>query len=158
MAYFYREAVRRQKLEGGPPPVESEYRYGGPKPHSRETAIVMLADAVEGATRSQADRSASKIGQTVRDILMNRLLDGQLDKSGLTLTDLHTVEETLTKTLLSVYHGRVPYPTGRRIGEVLPPAPPKGKDAGLVAGGGAVGGPADRGAISGTAGSPPSAS
>ena len=51
---------------------------------------------------------------------MNRLLDGQLDRSGLTLTDLHTVEETLTKTLLSVYHGRVPYPTGHRTGE--PPA------------------------------------
>jgi cyclic-di-AMP phosphodiesterase PgpH len=117
MSYFYREAVRRQKAEGGPVPIEAEYRYPGPKPRSRETALVMLADAVEGATRSQPDRSAAKIAETVHEIVMNRLLDGQLDRSGLTLTDLRTVEETLTKTLLSVYHGRVPYPTGRRSGD-----------------------------------------
>ena len=60
MAYFWREAVRRQKAEGGPVPRESDYRYAGPKPRSRETALVMLADAVEGATRSQDDRSAAK--------------------------------------------------------------------------------------------------
>ena len=96
-----------------PPPV----RYPGPKPRSAETALVMLADAVEGATRSLPERTAPKIGETVHGIVMNRLLDGQLDRSGLTLTDLHTVEETLTKTLLSVYHGRIPYGAVRRSGE-----------------------------------------
>jgi cyclic-di-AMP phosphodiesterase PgpH len=129
MSYFWREAVRRQKAEGGPLPQESDYRYDGPKPRSRETALVMLADAVEGATRSQPDRSSAKVAETVRQILMNRLLDGQLDRSGLTLTDLHTAEETLTKTLLSVYHGRVPYPTGHRAGETPAPTPEKDKDA-----------------------------
>jgi cyclic-di-AMP phosphodiesterase PgpH len=158
ITYFYREAVRRQKAEGGVPPVESEYRYAGPKPRSRETALVMLADAVEGATRSQADRSATRIGQTVHDILMSRLLDGQLDKSGLTLTDLHTVEETLTKTLLSVYHGRIPYPTGRRAGEMPSAADAKDKDAGPGAGGGAPGGLPARGESSGLVGPPPSSS
>ncbi len=132
MAFFYREAVRRQKAEGGPVPLESDYRYPGPKPRSRETAIVMLADAVEGATRSQADRSTAKVTETVHEMLMNRLLDGQLDQSGLTLTDLHTVEETLTKTLLSVYHRRVPYPTGHRAGQ-SPAAPAPRRTPGVAA-------------------------
>ena len=143
MKFFYREAGRLASAAGQPAPDESEFRYGGPKPRSPETAIVMLADAVEGATRSQTDRSAAKIGQTVHDLLMNRLLDGQLDKSGLTLTDLHTIEETLTKTLLSVYHGRVPYPTGRRGNEVSVPAP-KGKEPSSGAGGGSAAAAAPR--------------
>jgi putative nucleotidyltransferase with HDIG domain len=137
MKFFYREAVRLAAEAGQPAPAESEFRYGGPKPRSPETAIVMLADAVEGATRSLADRSAAKIGQTVHEIIMNRLLDGQLDRSGLTLTDLHTMEETLTKTLLSVYHGRVPYPTGRHDGPAAAPAP-KPKDPAAGAGGGST--------------------
>jgi putative nucleotidyltransferase with HDIG domain len=135
MAFFYREAQRQASASGGPPPQESEFRYAGPKPRSPETALVMLADAVEGATRSQTDRSADQIGRTVHDIVMNRLLDGQLDRSGLTLTDLRTAEETLTKTLLSVYHGRVPYPTGRHAGD-RPDAAPKDKAAPTGAGGG----------------------
>ena len=114
LEFFYRQAVRKAAAGGGPPPDELEYRYPGPKPRSRETAIVMLADAVEGATRSQADRSAPKVQATVHEIVMKRLLDGQLDTSGLTLTDLKTIEETLTKTLLSVYHGRIAYPADRR--------------------------------------------
>jgi len=117
MEYFYREAVRQAAQAKRDPPPESNYRYGGPKPRSRETAIVMLADAAEGLTRSLTDRSPPKVGTAVHDIVMKRLLDGQLDASGLTLTDLHAVEETLTKTLLSVYHARTVYPTDRRPAE-----------------------------------------
>jgi hypothetical protein len=115
--YFYREAVRQAAQAKRDPPPESNYRYPGPKPRSRETAIVMLADAAEGLTRSLADRSPPKVGAAVHDIIMKRLLDGQLDASGLTLTDLHAVEETLTKTLLSVYHARTVYPADRRPAE-----------------------------------------
>lgn len=110
MEFFYRDAERRAQAGGGPPPVEAEYRYPGPKPHSLETAIVMLADAAEGATRSLAEHTADKLQATVHEMVMKRLLDGQLDRSGLTLNDLHKIEGTLTKTLLSVYHGRVSYP------------------------------------------------
>ncbi|MCX5684711.1 MAG: HDIG domain-containing protein [Planctomycetota bacterium] len=117
MEYFYREAVRQAAQAKRDPPPESNYRYPGPKPRSRETAIVMLADAAEGLTRSLTDRSPPKVGAAVHDIVMKRLLDGQLDASGLTLTDLHTVEETLTKTLLSVYHARTVYPSDRRSAE-----------------------------------------
>jgi len=108
---------RRTPSAGLAPPEAPPVRYPGPKPRSPETALVMLADAVEGATRSLPERTAPKIGETVHGIVMNRLLDGQLDRSGLTLTDLRTVEETLTKTLLSVYHGRIPYGAVRRSGE-----------------------------------------
>jgi hypothetical protein len=117
MEYFYREAVRQAAQAKRDPPPESNFRYPGPKPRSRETAIVMLADAAEGITRSLAERSPPKVGAAVHDIVMKRLLDGQLDASGLTLTDLHAVEETLTKTLLSVYHVRTGYPADRRAGE-----------------------------------------
>jgi len=116
MEFFYRDAERRAQAGSGPPPVEAEYRYPGPKPHSLETAIVMLADAAEGATRSLTEHTADKLQATVHEMVMKRLLDGQLDRSGLTLNDLHKIEETLTKTLLSVYHGRVSYPPQAEAG------------------------------------------
>ncbi len=109
--YFYREAQRRHAAEGGEAPVEQDYRYPGPKPRSPETAIVMLADAVEGAARSLKDPTVPKIRATVHEMVMKRLLDGQLDSSSLTLSDLRTIEETLTKTLASAYHSRVSYPS-----------------------------------------------
>ena len=108
--YFFREAQRRHAEEGGEAPVEADYRYPGPKPRSPETAIVMLADTVEGTTRSLKEPTAPKIQATVHEMVMKRLLDGQLDSSGLTLSDLHRIEEALTKALASVYHGRMPYP------------------------------------------------
>lgn len=111
MEFFYHEAKQQAQGAGGDPPDESDYRYGGPKPRSPETAIVMLADAAEGATRSLKEQTATRIGTTVHDMMMKRLLDGQLDNCSLTLNDLHKIEETLTKTLLSVYHGRVSYPS-----------------------------------------------
>jgi len=74
---------------GGEAPLEADYRYPGPKPRSPETAIVMLADAVEGATRSLKEPTAPKIQTTVHKMIMKRLLDGQRDESGPILSDLH---------------------------------------------------------------------
>ena len=116
MEYFYHQACRQAEGTGQPPPDEDDYRYPGPKPRRPETAIVMLADAVEGATRSLKDRTAGKVKTAVHDMVMKRLLDGQLDDSGLTMNDLKRIEEALTKTLLSVYHGRIAYP-GQREAE-----------------------------------------
>jgi len=115
--YFYREAGRREEARGGEAPAEEDYRYPGPKPQSVETAIVMLADAVEGACRSHKEPTAAKIKATVHEMIMKRLLDSQLDSCGMTLSDLHRVEDTLTKTLLSVYHGRIPYPADKAAAE-----------------------------------------
>lgn len=120
MEFFYHQARQQAEANGEEPPAESDYRYPGPRPRSPETAIVMLADVVEGAARSLKERSANRIGATVRDMVMKRLLEGQLDESGLTLNDLHKIGETLTKTLLSVYHGRVSYPSQDEAGQAAP--------------------------------------
>jgi len=117
MEYFYHQASRQAEGIGEEPPDENDYRYPGPKPCRPETAIVMLADAVESATRSLKDRTAAKIKATVHDMVMKRLLDGQLDDSGLAMNDLNRIEEALTKTLLSVYHGRIAYPGQREAEE-----------------------------------------
>jgi hypothetical protein len=117
MEYFYHQACRQAEGTGQDPPDENDFRYPGPKPRRPETAIVMLADAVEGATRSLKDRTAGKIKATVHDMVMKRLLDGQLDDSGLTMNDLTRIEEALTKALLSVYHGRIQYPGQREAVE-----------------------------------------
>lgn len=93
-------------------PREIEYRYPGPRPHTKECAILMLCDAVESAARSMADPTPSRIDQTVRAIANKRLLDGQFDDSELTLRELNTIVESVSKTLAAIYHGRIAYPAG----------------------------------------------
>ncbi|HKB41442.1 MAG TPA: HDIG domain-containing protein [Gemmataceae bacterium] len=119
--YFYRAALRMQeetgnapaRQEGTPCPLEASFRYPGPKPQSREGGIVMLADAVESASRALPDPSPGSLRKLVRDLLMKRLLDGQFEESGLTLTELHVIEETLCKGLTGLYHSRIKYPDPR---------------------------------------------
>jgi putative nucleotidyltransferase with HDIG domain len=109
--YFYREAVRQQAdLGNGAAALEASFRYPGPKPLSRENGIVMLADAVESTSRALTDPTATSLRKLVHDLLMKRLLDGQFDDSGLTLTELHRIEESLSKSLIALYHTRIKYP------------------------------------------------
>jgi putative nucleotidyltransferase with HDIG domain len=120
--YFYREAVRMQEslgntpqvCDGQPHPLEATFRYPGPKPLSREAGIVMLADAVESSSRAMSGPTPGGLRKLVRDLLMKRLLDGQFDESGLTLTELHRVEESLVKGLTALYHSRIKYPEPER--------------------------------------------
>ena len=86
---------------------------------SKEAAIVMLADAVEGAVRSLAEVTTSKIGAVTHNMAMKRLQDGQFDDCDLTLKQLHEVEVAITKTLAGHCHGRIAYPTP-------PDQPPEG--------------------------------
>jgi membrane-associated HD superfamily phosphohydrolase len=72
---------------------------------------MMLADAVEGASRALVDPTPARIESLVRDIAKKRLLDGQFDQCGLTLRELGAVEDSLVKSLTAVYHGRVKYPS-----------------------------------------------
>lgn len=106
--YFYHEA-KKQKPESEQP-EEIEYRYPGPKPHTKEAAILMLCDAVESASRTMAEPTSSRIEQLVHKIATKRLMDGQFDECDITLMELHQVEQSLTKTLASIYHGRIAYP------------------------------------------------
>jgi cyclic-di-AMP phosphodiesterase PgpH len=88
-----------------------QYRYPGPKPRSREVAVVMLADAVESAARAMADPTASRLENLVHELAMKRLLDGQFDECDLTMRELELIERSLTKTMLGIYHGRIAYPS-----------------------------------------------
>lgn len=115
--YFYREALRQQESlgmgprnDGQPHPLEPTFRYPGPKPQSREAGIVMLSDSVESASRALAQPTPGSLRKLVHDLLMKRLLDGQFEESGLTLTELHVIEETLCKGLIALYHSRIKYP------------------------------------------------
>ncbi len=90
---------------------ESSYRYPGPKPQSIEAAVLMLADSVESASRALVEPTPSRIDNLVEDISLKKLLDGQFDECGLTLEQLRTIEDSLSKSLTAVYHGRVKYTT-----------------------------------------------
>jgi cyclic-di-AMP phosphodiesterase PgpH len=112
--YFYREAMRQQELSGnGATDLEPSFRYPGPKPQTRENGIVMLADAVESSSRALRDPAPSSLRKLVHDMLMKRLLDGQFEESGLTLTELHLIEESLCKSLIALYHSRIKYPEAK---------------------------------------------
>jgi cyclic-di-AMP phosphodiesterase PgpH len=112
--YFYGRASAEQKANDPDRPVdESSFRYPGPKPQTKEAAVLMLADAVESASRSLVEPAPARIESLVHDIAMKRLLDGQFNACGLTLQELHAIEESLIKSLIAVYHGRVKYPGQR---------------------------------------------
>jgi putative nucleotidyltransferase with HDIG domain len=106
MAFFYHKA-----LEMDPSIQEQDYRYPGPPPRSRETAIVMLADASEAASRSLAEPTPSRIRGLVKRIIDSRANEGQLDHCPLTLREVALIKESFVKVLAAVFHGRVPYPT-----------------------------------------------
>jgi membrane-associated HD superfamily phosphohydrolase len=109
--YFYRQANEKRNQDPDSAEVdESSFRYPGPKPQSKEAGVLMLADAVESASRALKEPTPSRIEGIVEDLAMKRLLDGQFDESGLTLEEVRKVGESLVKSLTAVYHGRVKYP------------------------------------------------
>ncbi|MBY0526512.1 MAG: HDIG domain-containing protein [Gemmataceae bacterium] len=108
--YFYREALRLQETSGYTGDLEATFRYPGPKPQDRENGIVMLADAVESSSRALREPTPSSLRKLVHDMLMKRLLDGQFEECGLTLTELHTIEKSLCISLIALYHARIKYP------------------------------------------------
>ena len=113
--YFYEEARRQAGDEPDYPtdPVESSFRYPGPRPRTRESGVMMLADAVESASRTLAEPTPKSLESLVHRVMLRRLLDGQFEESGLTLSDLHVIEESLTKSMIGIFHGRVTYPEQR---------------------------------------------
>jgi putative nucleotidyltransferase with HDIG domain len=113
--YFFNVARERQMKEsafkGEATPVsETEFRYPGPKPQTRETAILMVCDAVESITRSMPDHTPGRLETVVHQMVTKRLMDGQFSECDLTLKDLAIIEQSMVRTLAGVYHGRVSYP------------------------------------------------
>ena len=133
ITYFYRMASQKD------PKVDPNlFRYPGPKPQSRETAIVMLADSTEAMVRASADRSPERIDVIVEEVLAERLAEGELEECDLTLRDIRTIAESFKQTMRGVYHPRIEYPEptarerlalirrfrpGRRAPPPLPDAP-----------------------------------
>ncbi|WP_435015434.1 HD family phosphohydrolase [Tundrisphaera sp. TA3] len=112
--YFFHEATRRS---GGNPDgatvLEGAFRYPGPKPQSKEAALLMVSDAVESASRTLSEPTPARIEGLVRDLINKRLHDGQFDECGLTLREISEIRESLIKSLIGIYHGRVKYPEQR---------------------------------------------
>jgi putative nucleotidyltransferase with HDIG domain len=108
--YFYREAARKADVDHRTDASESSFRYPGPKPQSRETAVLMLADAVESASRTLKEPTPKRIQSLVHEITMKRLLDGQFDECNLQMCEIRRIEASLVKSLLAAHHGRVRYP------------------------------------------------
>jgi putative nucleotidyltransferase with HDIG domain len=118
--HFYHEA-KKQKTKSSvrladknakqKVPSESEFRYPGPKPRTKEAAIVLLVDTVEGAVRSLPEITPVRIEAVVHNMAMRRLQDGQFDECSLSLRELSKIEASISKALAAHYHGRIAYPT-----------------------------------------------
>ena len=106
VSYFYNEAL---KEEGADNVKEEQFRYPGPKPNMKETAILMIADAVESAVRAAKNPSNEEIDSIINKIIKERLNDGQLSDSPLTLNDIKTVGETFSRMLRGMHHKRIKY-------------------------------------------------
>ena len=107
MSYFY---SRAKEQDDNTTVAEHHYRYAGDKPKSKEAALIMLADAAEAAARALQKPTHNRLEQMVKKIVKERLRDGQLDESALTLADLETVTRGYTQTLTTMYHSRIEYP------------------------------------------------
>ncbi len=109
--YFYRAAQSRAEALGEVETAvqEFDFRYPGPRPRSRETAILMLCDASESASRTLKEPSPGRLEALVRRLSRARLEDGQFDDCPLTFRELRQVEDSIVKSLVSIHHGRVEY-------------------------------------------------
>jgi len=103
--YFYRQA-----LEQGLDVREDDFRYPGPRPRSKEAAIVMIADTIEASARTLKDRSTEGIRDHVHRMIQGFVRDAQLDECDLSFRDLHLVEEAMSNMVVSIYHARIEYP------------------------------------------------
>jgi putative nucleotidyltransferase with HDIG domain len=114
MEYFFDRAHEKKGSDpNGGEVDENLFRYPGPKPQTKEAAVLMLADAVESASRTLVNPNPARIESLVRDLAQRRLQGGQFDESGLTLRELGTIERSLVMSVASIYHGRLKYPEQR---------------------------------------------
>ncbi len=130
--YFHQKAV--EQAPAGHSIDEHEFRYPGPKPQTREAGLVMLADAVEAASRTLVDSSPARIQGLVQKIINNIFIDGQLDECELTLKNLHEIAWSFNQILAGIHHQRIDYPQaaykeklpgGKKLNEHCDHEPPK---------------------------------
>ncbi len=115
IGFFLRQARERAEDEGRPPPDPARFRYPGPRPRSRETAIVMLADAVESAGRAVKNPTRARMADLIEGIFSDRIQSGQLERTPLTFHDLTLLKERFAKVLGGIHHQRIDYPQTRHL-------------------------------------------
>lgn len=109
MAYFYYNAKKKADEEGREIDIR-DYSYDGPKPQTREAAILMMADTVEAATRTLKDRSRESMSAMIQKLVKDKFESGQLSESPLTFRDLNEISDAFIRTLTGIYHERIEYP------------------------------------------------
>lgn len=114
--YFYHQACQESKEAVSP----EDFSYPGPKPQTREAAIVMLADSVEATVRASRDHSPERIEELVNRAVADRLAEGQLDECDLTIRDLETIRRAFAGVLQGIYHPRITYPEFIALPNVKP--------------------------------------
>lgn len=117
--YFYEKALAQSH---GAPVDENDFRYPGPKPQSREAAIMMLADGVEATTRAERPTNTEEIRTVVDRIVDQRIREGQLDQTAVTLRDIELIKIAFLEVLQGLYHPRVKYPAPSRTQAAVPQA------------------------------------
>lgn len=105
LAYFYNKAKK-----GNPTVQEEDFRYSGPKPRTKESAIIMLADSIEAAVRSLDEKTPITIEKMIRKILSSKIEDNQLSEANLTFKEIEIIIKTFTKVLMGIHHVRIKYP------------------------------------------------
>ena len=128
IGFFYEKA----REEGGGDIDPGRFSYPGPKPQSKETAIVMLADSCESATRAMQDPTPERVGQLIDTVVSSKVGDGQLDDAPLTLGEIAKIKQQFVKILAGVVHRRIEYPETKHLTDVAEPEDneeePAGKD------------------------------
>lgn len=125
VTYFYHKACEEDSGRGLV--TLNDFRYPGPRPQSREAAILLLADTVEAATRANRPNGPEAVDALVRKLMDRRLAEGQLDECDITLRDLERIRKAFTEILQGIYHPRIEYPGDEPVRAALP------SDVGLVA-------------------------
>jgi membrane-associated HD superfamily phosphohydrolase len=111
--YFYHKAVKAAKEDETV--SLDDYRYDGPRPHSREAAVILLADSVEAGARALQDHSQEKLDEFVQQIINMKLEDGQFDNCDLTMRDLSIIAAEFRKVLGGIFHERIVYPAMAKL-------------------------------------------
>ncbi|HUH64889.1 MAG TPA: HDIG domain-containing protein [Syntrophales bacterium] len=109
VAYFY-EKAKRDKDPSIRALPETDFRYAGPKPQSKEAGLVLLADVVEASSRALSNPTPSRISNLVKERIERVFMDGQLEECEITLRDLHRIAENFTRILNGIFHQRIDYP------------------------------------------------
>jgi membrane-associated HD superfamily phosphohydrolase len=122
ISFFYQQAAERTTESVDP----ALFTYPGPRPQTREAAILMLSDSTEAAARAARDHSREAIEQLVERIIRQRLEEGQFDDCNLTLRDLTKIKQSFVTLLTGIYHPRIPYPPSRRPSAGPPAAKAEG--------------------------------